>query len=92
MNALMHFTILRQKVEKVKRSLTFINSVVVYKSCKEIYKDNPSSLSGVYNLESGNHHCLMDKSTDSCGKGGWTLALKVDGTKVRQKLKKFATM
>ena len=61
---------------------TFINSIVVYKSCKEIYKDNPSSLSGVYNLESGSHHCLMEKSTDSCGKGGWTLALKVDGTKV----------
>ena len=63
----------------------FIQSIVVYKSCKEIYIDSPSSASGVYDLESGRHYCLMEKSTNSCGEGGWTLALKVDGTKVGQK-------
>ena len=57
-------------------------SFVVYKSCKEIYNDTPSSLTGVYELEIGKHFCLMGNSADSCGQGGWTLALKVDGRKV----------
>ena len=57
-------------------------SVLVYKSCKEIYNDDPSSATGVYDLETGKHFCYMESSSGSCGVGGWTLALKVDGTKV----------
>ena len=59
----------------------------VYRSCNDIYNANPSSVSGVFDLEIGKHHCLMDRSNGSCGEGGWTLALKVDGTKVNISLK-----
>eukprot|EP00794_Sanderia_malayensis_P010886 gene10886-12042_t len=50
-----------------------------YESCKQIKKDKPDSSNGVYDLKSGKHHCIMDNS--HCGQGGWTLAMKIDGTK-----------
>ncbi len=56
-------------------------AVAVYKSCKEIFDINPSATDGVYQLEDGPHHCIMD-SIPGCGVGGWTLAMKIDGTKV----------
>ena len=54
----------------------------VYKSCKEIYNDDPSSATGVYKLESGEHFCFMETTAVSCEVGGWTLALKVNGSLV----------
>ena len=54
----------------------------MYKSCKEIYEDSPFSVTGVYELDIGKHYCFMEQSGGSCGVGGWTLAMKVDGTKV----------
>eukprot|EP00794_Sanderia_malayensis_P010881 gene10881-12037_t len=50
-----------------------------YQSCKQIKEDKPDSSNGVYGLKSGKHHCIMDNS--QCGQGGWTLAMKIDGTK-----------
>eukprot|EP00794_Sanderia_malayensis_P010882 gene10882-12038_t len=50
-----------------------------YESCKQIKKEKPDSSNGVYNLKSGKHHCIMDNS--QCGPGGWTLAMKINGTK-----------
>ena len=52
----------------------------VYKSCKEIYNERPWSATGVYDLESGKHFCYMDDISGATG--GWTLALKIDGSKV----------
>ena len=60
----------------------FCFNFAVYRSCKDIYNANPSSVSGVFELEIGKHHCVMERSNVGCGEGGWTLALKVDGTKV----------
>eukprot|EP00794_Sanderia_malayensis_P010883 gene10883-12039_t len=48
-------------------------------SCKQIKEEKPDSSNGVYDLKSGKHHCIMDNS--HCGQGGWTLAMKIDGTK-----------
>ena len=60
----------------------FFFNFAVYRSCKDIYNAEPSSVSGVFELEIGKHYCLMERSNSACGEGGWTLALKVDGTKV----------
>ena len=54
----------------------------VYKNCKEIAADDASAKDGVYELHDGKHFCKMT-SLGSCGDGGWTLALKIDGEKVR---------
>ncbi|XP_065059888.1 uncharacterized protein LOC135687256 isoform X2 [Rhopilema esculentum] len=51
----------------------------VYDSCKEIFS-NGAVTSGVYRLKSGLHFCNMS-NVGSCGGGGWTLAMKVDGSK-----------
>ena len=40
-----------------------------------------NAASGVYDLESGRHFCNMSE-IPNCGGGGWTLAMKIDGTKV----------
>ena len=58
----------------------FVFFSVVYVSCKEIFS-NGAVASGVYRLKSGLHYCNMS-SVGSCGGGGWTLAMKVDGSKV----------
>ena len=46
-----------------------------------IFRSRPS---GVYDLRVGSEvvpvHCEM--RNDECGSGGWTLAMKIDGTKV----------
>ena len=54
---------------------------IEYESCKEIYDKNPGSVSGVYKLKSGKHHCVMGNAT-GCGGGGWTMAMKINGSKV----------
>eukprot|EP00794_Sanderia_malayensis_P010885 gene10885-12041_t len=48
-------------------------------SCKQIKEEKPDSSNGVYDLKSGKHHCIMNNS--QCGQGGWTLAMKINGTK-----------
>ena len=53
----------------------------VYKSCKDIALDQPGAASGAYELEDGSHFCRIGDIPD-CGSGGWTLALKIDGSKV----------
>eukprot|EP00794_Sanderia_malayensis_P010734 gene10734-11883_t len=50
-----------------------------YESCKEIKEEKLNSSSGVHNLKSGRHYCIMNNS--QCGEGGWTLAMKIDGAK-----------
>ena len=52
-----------------------------YKSCKEIEQNLPNAASGVYNLTDGRHFCRIGDIPE-CGSGGWTLAMKIDGTKV----------
>ena len=44
----------------------------------------PDAKSGVYELEDGKHFCRMGDVT-GCGAGGWTLAMKVNGSKVSGK-------
>ena len=41
----------------------------------------PNATSGVYNLKDGRHFCRMG-DISGCGSGGWTLAIKINGTKV----------
>ncbi|XP_020623536.1 uncharacterized skeletal organic matrix protein 5-like isoform X1 [Orbicella faveolata] len=52
-------------------------------SCKEQYDTYPSSMSQVYPLMFGSQtipvYCHMGNF--GCGDGGWTLAMKIDGTK-----------
>ncbi|XP_065059823.1 uncharacterized protein LOC135687230 isoform X2 [Rhopilema esculentum] len=50
----------------------------VYHSCKEAYFDIKDAPSGVYRLHIGRHFCKMD--IPGCG-GGWTLAMKINGSK-----------
>ncbi|XP_065070552.1 uncharacterized protein LOC135695369 [Rhopilema esculentum] len=53
----------------------------VFKSCREVFLEKENAASGVYDLESGRHFCNMSE-IPNCGGGGWTLAMKIDGTKV----------
>lgn len=55
---------------------------LAYRNCQEIYDEDSTSATGVYALETGKHFCYIDSNARSCGGGAWTLALKVDGTKV----------
>lgn len=52
----------------------------VYASCKEIFESEVKTTDGVYQLTSGKHYCAMS-SVGECGGGGWTLAMKVNGSK-----------
>eukprot|EP00794_Sanderia_malayensis_P008725 gene8725-9656_t len=54
-----------------------------YESCSEIFNDmnQSSDRNGIYKLKSGDHFCLMDEIA-SCGSGGWTLAMKINGSKL----------
>eukprot|EP00112_Aurelia_sp_Birch-Aquarium-sp1_P014710 Seg319.10 transcript_id=Seg319.10/GoldUCD/mRNA.D3Y31 product=Peroxidasin protein_id=Seg319.10/GoldUCD/D3Y31 len=52
----------------------------VYKSCKETLSNRPDLGDGFYKLSSGEHYCIM-KDISGCGGGGWTLAMKLDGSK-----------
>ncbi|XP_065055027.1 uncharacterized protein LOC135683633 isoform X2 [Rhopilema esculentum] len=52
----------------------------VFKSCREAFLEGKNTESGVYTLESGRHFCNMS-DIPNCGGGGWTLAMKIDGTK-----------
>jgi len=53
-------------------------------SCKEQYEKHNSTKSQVYPLKFGSQkipvYCHMGNF--GCGDGGWTLAMKIDGTKV----------
>ena len=53
----------------------------VYKSCKDIGRNVPHAVSGVYELEDGRHLCRIG-DVPHCGPGGWTLALKMNGSSV----------
>ncbi len=64
-------------------TLDFLFHVLVYGSCKEILGDKPGSADGVYQLRSGKHYCVM-RHVQGCGAGGWTLVMKVNGSKVRK--------
>ena len=57
--------------------------ISVYKSCKDMALDQPGAASGAYELEEGSHFCRIGDIPE-CGSGGWTLAIKVDGSKVSQ--------
>ena len=61
-------------------------TLAVYKSCKDIYNENPASTTGIYDLEDGKHFCYMESVAGPCGAGGWTLALKVNGSQVSRLL------
>ena len=62
--------------------LSFRGYFQVYRSCKEIYEaDNTTLQSKSYHLESGSHYCAMG-SLGECGAGGWTLAMSIDGSRV----------
>ena len=54
------------------------------RSPDSLYLNNRSLKSGVYTLMFGSHkipvYCHMGNFR--CGDGGWTLAMKIDGTKV----------
>ena len=43
--------------------------------------ERENAASGVYDLESGRHFCNMSE-IPNCGGGGWTLAMKINDTKV----------
>eukprot|EP00794_Sanderia_malayensis_P000327 gene327-959_t len=56
----------------------------VYTSCKELLEKHPNTGSGVYKIKSGDsidsHFCAMNLI--GCGtEGGWTLAMKINGSK-----------
>ena len=57
----------------------------MYESCKEIKRNLPGAGSGVYMLKAGRHFCRMGDISE-CGSGGWTLAMKINGTKVSSML------
>ena len=66
-----------------EKAVTYIKVYITgYTSCKDVHNHNASLQTGVYDLEAGKHFCYMDTLAGACGKGGWTLALKVNGTKV----------
>ena len=54
--------------------------VDAYLSCKDAFEKG-LVVDGVYNLDIGPHFCVMSSVT-GCGGGGWTLAMKIDGSKV----------
>lgn len=61
----------------------FLITFLAYNSCKEIYDNKTDILTDkVYELQSGKHFCVM-RTIDSCGAGGWTLAMTIDGSKAR---------
>ena len=55
---------------------------LVFTSCKEAYNYDASATTGIYDLTLGKHYCVM-QNIPNCGQGGWTLAMKIDGSKVR---------
>ena len=57
-------------------------SAIGYRSCKDAFEQG-LTIDGVYNLDNGLHYCAMS-DTSICGGGGWTLALKIDGSKVKR--------
>ena len=55
---------------------------LAYRSCKKVYEANSDNLkSGTYHLQSGDHYCEM-KHLGECDKGGWTLAISINGSRV----------
>ena len=61
--------------------IAFLCNVSVYKSCKQLALHQQSAASGAYELEDGSHFCRIGDIPE-CGSGGWTLALKINGSKV----------
>ena len=53
----------------------------MYKSCKDVALNVPNAASGAYELTDGRHFCRIG-DVPHCGSGGWTLALKIIGSRV----------
>eukprot|EP00794_Sanderia_malayensis_P008724 gene8724-9654_t len=73
----------KQENAKGWKAILFKRKQEDYESCSEIFNDRNqrSDRNGIYKLKSGDHFCLMDE-IPGCGSGGWTLAMKVNGSKV----------
>ena len=72
----------KQEISIILSFIAFCKASV-YKSCKDFATNVPHAVSGVYELEDGRHFCRIG-DVPHCGSGGWTLALKIDGSKVSE--------
>ncbi|XP_020896109.1 uncharacterized protein LOC110235033 [Exaiptasia diaphana] len=56
----------------------------VFSSCQDVFSKKRPRVNGAYNIRTGNTttmtYCHMDNTT-TCGDGGWTLVMKINGSK-----------
>ena len=80
---LMFYTPICYYIDSLHRhNIRYLLILIEYNSCSDVYNEDPSSPTGIYNLQDGKHFCFIENTAGFCGAGGWTLALKVNGTKV----------
>jgi len=56
--------------------------IPMYQNCKELYEKSWYRENKAYPLKEGSVYCHLNNDIGTCGDGGWTLVMKMDGSKV----------